>query len=71
MIPYCESPRQSLLAALVGGLLGTVFAGLLGLGVPETLVLAGGLGGLGDLGAHFLRRDPQFEAALAQLGGGG
>lgn len=69
MIPYCETPWQSVVAAVGGGLIGGLVALLFGLAFIETLVLAGLLGGLGDLGAHLLRRDPQFEAAVARVRG--
>ncbi|RXK50456.1 hypothetical protein [Halorientalis pallida] len=69
MIPYCDTPGQSVAAAVVGGLLGTALALATGLDLAAGVVLAGMLGGLADLVAHAVRGDDQFRAALAQLRG--
>jgi hypothetical protein len=57
VIPYCDTPGQSVAAALLGGLLGGWLA----------LALAGALGGAGDLLAHVVRGDAQFRAAVLQV----
>ena len=69
MIPYCDTPGQSVAAAVVGGLLGTALALAAGLDLATGVVLAGLLGGLADLAVHVLRGDEQFRAAIAQLRG--
>lgn len=66
MIPFCDTPWQSVAAALTGGVVGGVGGLALGLDPTGVVVLAGVLGGLGDLGAHVVRRDPQFVAALRE-----
>jgi len=66
-IPFCDTPGQSALVGMAGGLLGGIAGIALGLDTVGVAVLAGVLGGGGDLGAHLLRRDEQFEAALAAL----
>ena len=67
MIPYCDSPAQSAVAAVLGGLLGGTLALAFGLSLPTTLLLAGLLGGCGDLLAHVVRGDPQFRAAVTRV----
>lgn len=67
MIPFCDTPAQSAVAAVLGGLLGGVLALALGLDLLPALVLAGVLGGLADLFAHVVRGDDQFRAALAEI----
>jgi hypothetical protein len=69
VIPYCDTPGQSVAAAVVGGLLGTVIALAVGFDLAAGVVLAGLLGGLADLAAHVVRGDDQFRAAIAQLRG--
>jgi hypothetical protein len=69
VIPYCDTPGQSVAAAVVGGLLGTALALAAGLDLVAGVILAGLLGGLADLAAHVVRGDDQFRAALAQLRG--
>ena len=66
MIPYCETPWQSVGAAVAGGVGGGLAGVALGLDPPSVVALAGALGGLGDIGAHVVRRDPQFVAALRE-----
>jgi len=39
----------------------------LGFGVVGVAVLAGALGGLGDFGAHVIRKDKQYCDAVAQV----
>ena len=69
MIPYCDTPGQSVAAAVVGGLLGTALALAAGLDLAAGVVLAGLLGGFADLTAHIVRGDDQFRAAVARLRG--
>ncbi|WP_299266676.1 hypothetical protein [Halorientalis sp.] len=69
MIPYCDTPGQSVAAAVVGGLLGTALALAAGLNLAAGVVLAGLLGGFADLAAHIVRGDDQFRAAVARLRG--
>lgn len=64
MIPYCETPWQSVAAAVAGGVVGGTTGVALGLDPTGVVVLAGLLGGGSDLGAHLVRRDPQFVAAV-------
>lgn len=63
----CDTPRQSAVAAVAGGLVGGAAGVAVGLDVLGVAVLAGLLGGLGDVGAHLLRGDAQFRAAVAQV----
>jgi len=67
VIPFCETPSQSALAAIVAGLSGGLLGVALGLDLLAVAVLAGVLGGLADLGAHVVRGDDQFRTALAQV----
>jgi hypothetical protein len=67
MALFCDTPRQSAVAAVAGGLLGGPPRVALGLDAVGVAVLAGLLGGLTDLGAHVVRGDAQFRAALAQV----
>lgn len=64
MIPYCETPWQSVAAAVAGGVAGGVSGAALGLDPAGVVLLAGTLGGASDLVAHVVRRDPQFVAAV-------
>ncbi|WP_136716881.1 hypothetical protein [Halorientalis salina] len=67
LIPFCDTPLQSLLVATGGGIAGG-FSGLaLGLGPAGTALLAGALAGLGDVSAHLVRGDEQFRAALGHV----
>jgi hypothetical protein len=68
-IPFCDTPGQSVAAALLGGVAGGLAGLALGLDAVGVAVLAGGLGGLGDLLVHVLRGDPQFLAATDRLPG--
>lgn len=69
VIPYCDTPGQSVAAAIVGGVVGTALALAAGLDLAASVVLAGLLGGIADLTAHVVRGDDQFRAAIAQLRG--
>jgi len=66
-MPVCETPEQSVVAAVVGGLVGGLVGVSLGFGVAGVAVLAGALGGVGDIAAHALVRDEQFREAVARL----
>jgi len=66
---FCDTPVQSAVAAVLGGLLGAVVGVSLGFGVVGVAVLAGVLGGAGDVAAHLVRRDEQFREAVAQVRG--
>lgn len=63
-LPFCDRPRQSVLSAVGGGVLGGGAGLALGVEPVLAVALAGGIGGALDVGAHLLVRDPQFEAAL-------
>lgn len=63
----CETPGQSVVAAITGGLGGGILGLWAGVAPLSAVVLAGVLGGCADLGAHLLRRDEQFQAAVASL----
>ncbi|WP_247005376.1 hypothetical protein [Halorientalis litorea] len=67
MIPLCDTPGQSAVAAAVGGLLGGGLAVTFGLGVTVAVLLAGFLAGAGDILAHVLRGDAQFRAAVTRV----
>ena len=69
VIPYCETPWQSVAAAVAGGVAGGASGVALGLDPVAVVLLAGGLGGVFDLVAHVVRRDPQFVAAVEAAGG--
>jgi hypothetical protein len=71
VIPYCETPWQSVAAAVAGGVAGGVSGVALGLDPVGVVLLAGGLGGVSDLVAHVVRRDPQFVAAVETVRGRG
>jgi hypothetical protein len=64
---FCETPEQSAVAAVAGGLLGGAAGVALGLDVPGVALLAGLLGGLADLAAHVVRGDEQFRAAVERV----
>jgi uncharacterized oligopeptide transporter (OPT) family protein len=63
----CNSPIQSAIAAVVGGLLGGAAGVTLGFGIVGVVLLAGILGGLGDVGVHVVRNDEQFREAVARV----
>ena len=63
----CDSPLQSGITAVVGGIVGGVLGVTLGFGVVGVAVLAGLLGGLGDVGVHVVRKDEQFRKAVARF----
>lgn len=67
MIPFCETPRQSVVAGVIGGLLGGAVGISLGFGFVGVALFAGALGGLGDLSFHMLRGDDQFKKAVGTL----
>jgi len=67
LIPFCDTPLQSLLAATGGGIAGGVTGLALGLEPVSTAVLAAVLAGLGDVSAHVVRGDDQFRAAVARV----
>jgi outer membrane lipoprotein SlyB len=64
---FCETPGQSAVAAVLGGLLGGVLGVTLGFGVVGVAALAGVLGGTGDVVVHLFRRDEQFQEAVCQI----
>lgn len=64
---FCDTPWQSVVASVVGGLIGGGLGVTLGFGVVGVAVLAGVLGGLGDFGAHVVRKDEQYRDAVAQV----
>ncbi|MCX2819678.1 MAG: putative oligopeptide transporter (OPT) family protein [Methanobacteriota archaeon] len=64
---FCDTPVQSAVAAVIGGLVGGLTAVSLGLGTVGVAVLAGVLGGAGDMIAHLVRRDEQFEEAVSRV----
>ena len=68
---YCETPGQSLLVALLAGLLGGVAGVAVGLGAAGVVALAAGLAVVGELAGHLLRGDDQFRRAVRQVRGDG
>jgi len=64
---FCDTPGQSVVAALVGGLVGGATGSMLGFGIVGVAVLAGALGGLGDIVFHVVRNDKQFREAVAEI----
>ncbi len=66
MIPFCDTPWQSVAAALVGGVAGGLGGLALGADPASVVGLAGTLDGLA---VHVVRRDPQFVAAVSALRG--
>lgn len=66
---FCDTPGQSVVAAVVGGIVGGALGAALGFGTIGVVLLAGALGGLGDLGAHMLRKDEQYCEAVEQVRG--
>lgn len=52
---------------MVGGLVGGLAGVTLGFGIVGVAVLAGALGGLGDIGVHVIRNDEQFREAVAEV----
>lgn len=64
---FCDTPAQSIVAALLAGLGGGALGLWLGGSAVSVVVFAGLLGGCADVGAHLLRGDEQFENAVAQL----
>ena len=67
LVPGCETPGQSLAAGAVGGLTAGVVGLAANLGVVAVVALAVLVAASLDIGAHLLRRDPQFEAALSSV----
>jgi hypothetical protein len=67
--PFCDTPGQSVVAAVSGGLAGGLAGTALGLDVLGVALLAGLLGGVADLGVHVVRGDAQFRSALDRLRG--
>lgn len=66
-MPFCDCPGQSVAAAVAAGLVGGAVGVAFGLSLTGVALLAGVLGGLGDIGFHLVRRDEQFRAALARV----
>ncbi|MFP4632820.1 MAG: hypothetical protein ACLFMT_05225 [Halobacteriales archaeon] len=67
MALFCETPFQSLAAAVAGGVAGGAAGLALGFGPAGVAALAGGLAGVGDVALHVVRRDSQFEEAVRRL----
>lgn len=68
LVHGCETPEQSLAAGVLGGLTAGLAGLALGLGPVGVVLVAVVIAATLDLGAHLVRRDPQFEAALQQFG---
>ena len=66
---FCDTPGQSVVAAVVGGIVGGLAGVALGFGIVGVVLLAGALGGIGDFGAHLLRKDKQYCDAVEQVQG--
>lgn len=66
---FCDTPLQSVVASVVGGLIGGGLGVTLGFGVVGVALLAGILGGVGDLGVHVVRKDEQYCDAVEQVQG--
>ncbi|MFP4174662.1 MAG: hypothetical protein ACLFSW_02645 [Halobacteriales archaeon] len=64
---FCDTPGQSAVAAVAGGLIGGAVGATLGFGIVGVAVLAGVLGGAGDVAAHLIRRDEQFREAVSRV----
>lgn len=56
-----------MVAAMGAGLLGGAVGLALGIDLLAVGAIAGLLAALGDIGAHVIRRDEQFRAALGQV----
>ncbi|MDY6780504.1 MAG: hypothetical protein SV760_08180 [Halobacteria archaeon] len=67
MVPFCETPEQSAVAGVVGGLAGGGVGVALGFDPVGVALLSGFVGGFGDLGIHAVRRDEQFGEAVSRL----
>ncbi|MFC7176075.1 hypothetical protein [Halosegnis marinus] len=63
----CDTPGQSLVVMLVAGLLAGGAGLAAGLGPVAVALLAGALALVGEVGAHVVRGDPQWRAAVASL----
>ena len=66
-IPFCDTPGQSAIVGVLAGLVGGLAGLALGLETAGVVAVAAALAFAGDLGAHLLRGDDQFRAAVRQV----
>jgi hypothetical protein len=67
VIPFCDTPEQSLVVSLLSGLAGGGVGLAAGLDAGGVAVLAGTLALVGEVGAHVVRGDQQWRDAVAAL----
>ena len=65
--PFCDTPGQSAIVGVLAGLAGGLVGIALGLEPAGVVAVAAALALAGDLGAHLLRGDDQFRAAVRQV----
>ena len=65
--PFCDTPGQSAIVGVLAGLAGGLVGIALGLETAGVVAVAAALALAGDLGAHLLRGDDQFRAAVRQV----
>jgi LytS/YehU family sensor histidine kinase len=70
-IPFCDTPGQSAIVGVLAGLAGGLAGVSLGLETAGVVAVAAVLALTGDVGAHLLRGDDQFQAAVRQVTRGG
>jgi hypothetical protein len=66
-IPFCDTPGQSAIVGVLAGLAGGLAGIALGLETAGVVAVAAALALAGDLGAHLLRGDDQFRAAVRRV----
>lgn len=67
MIPFCDTPEQSVVVGLLSGLAGGGLGLAAGLDAVAVAALAGTLALGGEVGAHVVRGDQQWRDAVATL----
>ncbi|WP_255148675.1 hypothetical protein [Halorarius halobius] len=67
MIPFCDTPGQSLAVGLFAGLVAAGVGVAVGLGAVGVALLAGAVALVGELLAHAVRGDDQWRAAVTAV----